>query len=159
MTTFHVGQQTDPVVLPQRRALESESADNPEGGDETGRGHCHLAVTGVEHGRGEIGSEGTRPIRRHAEGASVSEGENREVHPVVFVLDVRGHPLDPCHPARARRLLTAGRAVVHRHTAFVIRLCLLQRADGYGCTTHPEVRRRAAFPPPPEGRSIHAGGN
>ncbi|MEV4748342.1 RRXRR domain-containing protein [Streptosporangium sp. NPDC049248] len=116
MTTFHVGQQTDPVVLPQRRALESESADNPEGGDETGRGHCHLAVTGVEHGRGEIGSEGTRPIRRHAEGASVSEGENREVHPVVFVLDVRGHPLDPCHPARARRLLTAGRAVVHRHT-------------------------------------------
>ncbi|MER5627733.1 RNA-guided endonuclease IscB [Streptosporangium sp. NPDC002544] len=40
----------------------------------------------------------------------------------MFVLDRHGHPLDPCHPARARRLLAAGRAVVHRHTPFVIRL-------------------------------------
>ncbi|MGW0587899.1 RNA-guided endonuclease IscB [Streptosporangium sp. NPDC002607] len=40
----------------------------------------------------------------------------------MFVLDAHGHPLDPCHPARARRLLAAGRAVVHRHTPFVIRL-------------------------------------
>ncbi|WP_433379255.1 RNA-guided endonuclease IscB [Streptosporangium sp. CA-115845] len=40
----------------------------------------------------------------------------------MFVLDKRGHPLDPCHPARARRLLAAGRAVVARHTPFVIRL-------------------------------------
>ncbi|MET8050265.1 RNA-guided endonuclease IscB [Streptosporangium sp. NPDC005286] len=52
----------------------------------------------------------------------MSERANREVHPVVFVLDARGHPLDPCHPARARRLLAAGRAVVVRHTPFVIRL-------------------------------------
>ncbi|MER6177374.1 RNA-guided endonuclease IscB [Streptosporangium sp. NPDC001681] len=52
----------------------------------------------------------------------MSEGANREVHPAVFVLDARGHPLDPCHPARARRLLAAGRAVVARHTPFVIRL-------------------------------------
>ncbi|MER6173748.1 RNA-guided endonuclease IscB [Streptosporangium sp. NPDC001681] len=40
----------------------------------------------------------------------------------MFVLDHHGHPLDPCHPARARRLPAAGRAVVHRHTPFVIRL-------------------------------------
>ncbi|MEU8036797.1 RNA-guided endonuclease IscB [Streptosporangium sp. NPDC049078] len=40
----------------------------------------------------------------------------------MFVLDAHGHPLDPCHPARARRLLAAGRAVVARHTPFVIRL-------------------------------------
>ncbi|MET8054802.1 RNA-guided endonuclease IscB [Streptosporangium sp. NPDC005286] len=52
----------------------------------------------------------------------MSEGANREVHPAVFVLDARGHPLDPCHPARARRLLAVGRAVVVRHTPFVIRL-------------------------------------
>ncbi|MEU0479684.1 RNA-guided endonuclease IscB, partial [Streptosporangium sp. NPDC006013] len=52
----------------------------------------------------------------------MSEGANREVHPVVFVLDRRGHPLDPCHPARARRLLAAGRAVVARRIPFVIRL-------------------------------------
>ncbi|MEU8039165.1 RNA-guided endonuclease IscB [Streptosporangium sp. NPDC049078] len=52
----------------------------------------------------------------------MSEGANREVHPAVFVLDVHGHPLDPCHPARAHRLLAAGRAVVVRRTPFVIRL-------------------------------------
>ncbi|WP_089211419.1 RNA-guided endonuclease IscB [Streptosporangium subroseum] len=40
----------------------------------------------------------------------------------MFVLDKHGQPLDPCHPARARRLLAAGRAVVARHTPFVIRL-------------------------------------
>ncbi|MGW0595360.1 RNA-guided endonuclease IscB [Streptosporangium sp. NPDC002607] len=41
----------------------------------------------------------------------------------------------------------------HRHVR------LLQRADGYGYTTHPEVRQRAAFPPGPEGPGLHAGGN
>ncbi|WP_246265328.1 RNA-guided endonuclease IscB [Acrocarpospora pleiomorpha] len=76
----------------------------------------------MEHGRGEIGADGTRLLRRHLKGASASEGAAREGHPVVFVLDKHGQPLDPCHPARARRLLASGRAVVHRHTPFVIRL-------------------------------------
>ncbi|WP_433430942.1 RNA-guided endonuclease IscB [Nonomuraea sp. CA-141351] len=40
----------------------------------------------------------------------------------MFVLDKHGHPLQPCTPARARQLLKKGRAVVHRHTPFVIRL-------------------------------------
>ncbi|WP_327102386.1 RNA-guided endonuclease IscB [Nonomuraea glycinis] len=40
----------------------------------------------------------------------------------MFVLDKHGRPLDPCHPARARCLLASGRAVVVRHTPFVIRL-------------------------------------
>ncbi|MFI0447438.1 RNA-guided endonuclease IscB [Actinomadura sp. 6N118] len=40
----------------------------------------------------------------------------------MFVLDKHGTPLQPCHPARARELLRKGRAVVHRHTPFVIRL-------------------------------------
>lgn len=40
----------------------------------------------------------------------------------MFALDKHGQPLDPCHPARARRLPASGRAVVHRHTPFVIRL-------------------------------------
>ncbi|GAA0964340.1 hypothetical protein GCM10009555_001270 [Acrocarpospora macrocephala] len=44
------------------------------------------------------------------------------MHPVVFVLDAQGRPLDPCHPARARKLLASGRAVVARHTPFIIRL-------------------------------------
>lgn len=41
---------------------------------------------------------------------------------MVFVLDAHHQPLMPCHPARARKLLGLGRAVVHRHTPFVIRL-------------------------------------
>ncbi|MGW2701033.1 RNA-guided endonuclease IscB [Streptomyces sp. NPDC001340] len=40
----------------------------------------------------------------------------------MFVLDKHGHPLQPTTPARARKLLKKGRAVVHRHTPFVIRL-------------------------------------
>ncbi|WP_327304964.1 RNA-guided endonuclease IscB [Streptomyces sp. NBC_01298] len=46
----------------------------------------------------------------------------REGHPVVFVLDRHGHPLQPTTPARARKLLDQGRAAVARHTPFVIRL-------------------------------------
>lgn len=46
----------------------------------------------------------------------------REGHPVVFVLDKHGTPLQPTSPARARKLLNQGRAVVARHTPFAIRL-------------------------------------
>ncbi|MEV4382925.1 hypothetical protein AB0J58_39165, partial [Streptosporangium sp. NPDC049644] len=41
----------------------------------------------------------------------------------------------------------------HRHVR------LLQRADGYGYTTHPETRHRARFPPLPEGGGLHAEGS
>ncbi|WP_306370478.1 RNA-guided endonuclease IscB [Nocardiopsis sp. CC223A] len=43
-------------------------------------------------------------------------------HPSVFVLDKHGTPLQPCPPARARKLLAKGRAVIVRHTPFTIRL-------------------------------------
>ncbi|MFI6454919.1 RNA-guided endonuclease IscB [Streptosporangium amethystogenes] len=122
MTTFHVGEQTHRQVLPQPAALESAGADNPEGGDETACGLPASPGTGVEHGRGETGPGGTRLGRRHPEGVSALEGAAREGHVAVFVLDAHGHPLDPCHPARARRLLASGRAAVVRHTPFVIRL-------------------------------------
>jgi 5-methylcytosine-specific restriction endonuclease McrA len=42
--------------------------------------------------------------------------------PRVFVLDKTGRLLQPCVPARARELLTKGRAAAHRLTPFVIRL-------------------------------------
>jgi len=38
----------------------------------------------------------------------------------VFVLDKNRQPLDPCHPARARKLLKAGKAAVFRHQPFTI---------------------------------------
>jgi 5-methylcytosine-specific restriction endonuclease McrA len=43
----------------------------------------------------------------------------------VFVVDAAKRPLSPCHPARARRLLTAGTAAVFRRYPFTI---ILQRA-------------------------------
>ncbi|MFF8026376.1 RNA-guided endonuclease IscB [Streptomyces sp. NPDC007896] len=42
--------------------------------------------------------------------------------PRVFVLDRKGRPMMPCHPARARELLRKSRAVVARHTPFTIRI-------------------------------------
>ena len=40
----------------------------------------------------------------------------------VFVLDKHKKPLTPCRPSRARYLLDSGRAVVHKHFPFTIRL-------------------------------------
>ncbi|MFF7882000.1 RNA-guided endonuclease IscB [Streptomyces sp. NPDC020794] len=40
----------------------------------------------------------------------------------MFVLDRKGRPMMPCHPARARELLRKSRAVVARHTPFTIRI-------------------------------------
>lgn len=40
----------------------------------------------------------------------------------VFVLDKNLKPLDPCHPARAKRLITKGRAVEHKRYPYTIRL-------------------------------------
>ncbi|MHB1852278.1 MAG: RNA-guided endonuclease IscB, partial [Acidimicrobiales bacterium] len=40
----------------------------------------------------------------------------------VLVVDRRGHPLMPCHPARARKLLRSGRARTCHRAPFVIRL-------------------------------------
>lgn len=39
---------------------------------------------------------------------------------MVFVIDENKQPLAPCHPARARKLLKAGRAKVFRHFPFTI---------------------------------------
>ncbi|SIO86444.1 RNA-guided endonuclease IscB [Nocardiopsis sp. JB363] len=120
MATFRTGQQTHPPVLPQQVALESESADKPRIGYETGLRHHPTVVPGADHVRGEttdispdVGGVTTRPLA----------GERpRERHPSVFVLDKNQVPLQPCHPARARKLLSKGRAVVARHTPFTIRL-------------------------------------
>jgi 5-methylcytosine-specific restriction endonuclease McrA len=39
---------------------------------------------------------------------------------MIFVLDAEKRPLAPCHPARARRLLSQGKAAVWRHYPFTI---------------------------------------
>lgn len=118
MATYRVGQKTHPPVLPQQVALEFESADTPRIGDETGLERRE--APGAVHVRGETtgvapGIDGVTP--NHLVGERAREG-----HPVVFVLDKHGTPLQPTSPARARQLLKQRRAVVARHTPFVIRL-------------------------------------
>ncbi|WP_406418977.1 RNA-guided endonuclease IscB [Streptomyces sp. NBC_00842] len=119
MATFHVGLKTHPPVLPQQLALEFESADTPRIGDETGLEH-RFAAPGVEHVRGET-PDRSPAVGRVTPNPRVGE-KGREAHPVVFILDKYGQPLQPTTPARARKLLKKGRAVIARHAPFVIRL-------------------------------------
>lgn len=41
---------------------------------------------------------------------------------MVFVLNANKKPLNPCHPAKARRLLKEGKAVIHKKFPFTIRM-------------------------------------
>ncbi|MFH8771839.1 RNA-guided endonuclease IscB [Streptomyces sp. NPDC017958] len=139
MTTFPAGEQTHQAVLPQQPALEPVRADTPGSRDETAHGHPATARgTGREHGRGETDGYGTRTRRRHAkraaqaaQAAESGSGDAPTHNPSyaggtgasrVFVLSKDGHPLMPCHPARARELLRKGRAAVARQAPFAIRL-------------------------------------
>ena len=51
----------------------------------------------------------------------------------VFVIDKNKKPLDPTHPAKARKLLKAGRAKVFRRYPFTIIMLDLEKKD---CVTH-----------------------
>ncbi len=53
----------------------------------------------------------------------------------VFVLDKDKQPLDPTHPAKARKLLKAGRAKVFRRYPFTI---VMQDLEVKDCVTHPQ---------------------
>ena len=53
-----------------------------------------------------------------AEPAGIRKGDTLK----VFVLNMRGKPLMPCSPAKARHMLKAGKAVVLRRTPFTISL-------------------------------------
>lgn len=106
----------DPRVLPQPAAIEARAVDKP-GSARNGRD----ARATSQHSRGE------RVDDRILHADTVARPD-RAVTPLpslpafVFVLDARGNPLMPCHPARARELLRKGRAVPVRSVPFVIRL-------------------------------------
>ncbi|WP_219534021.1 RNA-guided endonuclease IscB [Nonomuraea guangzhouensis] len=93
----------------------------PEGGYETAHGGAAGRAPGVEAGRGEI--RRSAPVGgRHPDPEQSGKGGRVLTDPHVFVLGRDGKPLQPCRPGRARHFLKAGRAVVVRHTPFVIRL-------------------------------------
>ncbi|GAB3465537.1 hypothetical protein GCM10027570_53970 [Streptomonospora sediminis] len=119
MATFRTGQQTHPSVPPQQLALEPDAADTPRIGHETGVERRQAPGAGHVREEPPAASPGSGGATPDPDGAGE---QHREVHPHVFMLDTRHRPLQPCHPARARKLLAKGRAVVHRHTPFTIRL-------------------------------------
>ena len=126
MSTLHISEKTHHGMLPQSHALETESADNPRVGTKRGSVAGESPHTGVQHGRGEIENGLTNPPQRHRLFSNGQGERGREapqyVTPRVGVVDKNGVPLDPCHPARARKLISQGRAVVVHHSPFVIRL-------------------------------------
>ncbi len=91
---------------------------------------CRHAGSGTKRGsregrittspRGATGTATPGPSRSKVSADDQSGGGNSSVF--VFVLDRHQQPLMPCHPARARELLTKGRAVVVRLHPFTIRL-------------------------------------
>lgn len=132
---MYTSEQTHSGVLPQPRTLETAPADTA--GVATKRGAVDGAslTTGVQHGRGESTPSGV-PSPGTATSVVVSEQGRKTPQPKVPVLDKRRRPLDPCHPARARRLLRSGRAVVHRAAPLVIRL---KDRSVEQSVTHPHV--------------------
>ncbi|MHB8289838.1 MAG: RRXRR domain-containing protein [Acidimicrobiales bacterium] len=129
MSTLYESEKTHQQMLPQSAALESASADNLKGKDETGRGRRGNPATVVQHGRGETVG-GHLSLQRHSTKRDLSrEVEDRGLTAPpsitasrVFVVDSHAHTLMPCHPARARKLLSSERARIHRLFPFVIRL-------------------------------------
>ncbi len=100
--------KTDPGTLSPSRALEDSPAGTPgqarNGADRNADGQ----VVREEPGSG----------RRLGRGS----GDPRCGVSRVFVLDRRGDPPVPCHPARARKILKKGRAVAVRLHPFATRL-------------------------------------
>ena len=142
MSTLHTSETTNQGMLPQSPALESASADKPGVGTKRGvDARSQIRATGVQHGRGETSQTVTSDEKRHSDGRALANPEEdrglatpcstkaasiivvpKQNHQCVFVLDKLGQPLEPCSPARARKLLAHGRARVHRLVPFVIRL-------------------------------------
>jgi len=113
--------KTNPGMLHQSQALKAPAADKAQDRSETGGG-CgasrKLAGNMVE----VSGAAQAAPVTSSGSCAGEIAGLTAGMSGRVFVLAKNQEPLMPCHPARARKLLKAGRAVIHRAYPLVIRL-------------------------------------
>ena len=119
--------KTDRRVLPQPAALEPAVADKPKGLVRNGRRDTAADNAGRVKARSrgqQARGETSAAVAADASPAQAESGVSRTfaTQNCVFVLGRSGQPLMPCHPTRARRLLAAGRARVHRLHPFTIRL-------------------------------------
>lgn len=157
MATTDTRKKTHQSVLPQRTALESASADTvgvtTKRGAEVPTTEDRDVTPGIDLGRGETARSRHRNARRHEGTASAGPSATGGSDPItstteqfqdsptpsfgkVFVLDKHGEPLMPCHPARARQLLSKDRARVHTIYPFTIRLIdrVLEESEVDGLT-------------------------
>ena len=105
-----------PGVFRKPRALSPAAGDErPAGGIPSRR---------LKALRGRRGATGTTSPSNSSDAALTAveqAGRNLRVS-AVYVLNMRGEPLMPCSPGRARRLLDEGKAKVEKRTPFTIRL-------------------------------------
>ncbi len=119
--------KTHSGILHQSRTLETPTADKSQERRGTRRS-CRTSGTLAGNQVEVSGAAVAAPVTTVRQ-----DGESgRKAQPRVFVLGKNQQPLMPCQPARARQLLHAGRAVIHRRLPLVIRL--KDRTEG---TTQP----------------------
>lgn len=79
-------------------------------------GNCGPSLNSPE-GRGSVAGS-TTSLNNPDAALTLKGGQNLR----VFVINMRGEPLMPCSPAKARRLLGDGKAEVAKRTPFTVRL-------------------------------------
>lgn len=126
-STFEGKSKTHPGMLPQSQALKVSfegpakvkvGTSEPDLNRSRPKALFAANQTDFQHGRGER-PKGPLPSLQREEKSGVIR---------VFVKAYNGMPLMPCHPARARQFLKEGRARIHKHYPFTIRL--RDRVDG-----------------------------
>ncbi len=113
--------KTNLGMLHQSQALEAPAADKARDRPETGGG-CGTGRTLAGNMVEVCGAAQAAPVTSIRSRDGEFAGRKAGMSGRVFVLGKTHQPLMPCHPARARQLLKAGRAVIHRAYPFVIRL-------------------------------------
>ena len=149
MATFNARPQTHlRCFLSCRSGIRGSR--HPRGSARNGSRTPAIRGTWCGHGRGEIAPGGTRPARRHPEGAR--RPRERAVSSPGRVRPGQARPPVATHATRPARASSwrSGRAVVHRHTPFVIRLRDRTAADS-------TVARRAGRHRPRQQAHRHRG--